>query len=445
MRALRRGLLAFGVAIVLLLALRAVAQAHAMLVSAEPAANAHLDSSPARVRLVFSEEIDPALARLSLAASDGTVRQLVANGDPHDVRAVIGAVDQLAPGAYRVRWRVVSADGHPVEGSYAFWVGAASQSTPPPLTPDTTQATSPVWGPSIVGAPVVPAVLRGSALALLMALTGLLGFATLGAPTPPRDHAGAARVRRAIAWLSVSTAVLFVLHFVAWLLNASATHRLGGEETTTLLRSGVARVEEWRVGLAALALWASALARRPRLAFAFAVAALIVSGWAGHSAAMYPVVAMPAKSLHLVAGGAWLGGLAWLLTVPRDDSITMRREALRVSAVALWAVFFVAVSGTVQAIAFLPSVRALFTSAYGAITLAKIAGLCVLVGFGAYHRSRSLPRITTGVGTPAIDAFRRALRVEVVVMVLVILLGGWLAYVSPPSPSMASHTTLTHS
>ncbi|HEV8447174.1 MAG TPA: copper resistance protein CopC [Gemmatimonadaceae bacterium] len=444
MRAVRRGLRAFGVAIALLLVLRAVAQAHAMLVGAEPAANAHLNSGPARVRLVFSEEIDPTLARLSLIASDGTARQLAVRGDPHDVRALIGTVEQLAAGAYRVRWRVVSADGHPVEGSYAFWVGAGSQAAPP-LTADTTTAASPVWGPSIVGAPVVPAVLRGAALALLMALTGLLGFATLGSPTPLRDHAGAARVRRAIAWLSVSTAVLFVLHFVAWLLNASATHRLGGEETTTLLRSGVARVEEWRVGLAALSLWASALARRPRLAFAFAVTALVVSGWAGHSAAMYPVVAIPAKSLHLLAGAAWLGGLTWLVTVTRDDSITMRREALRVSVVALWAVVFVAVSGTVQAIAFLPSVRAVFTSAYGAITIAKAVGLCVLVGFGAYHRSRSLPRISTGVGTPAIDAFRRALRVEVVVMVLVILLGGWLAYVSPPPPSMASHATLTHS
>jgi putative copper export protein len=52
------------------------------------------------------------------------------------------------------------------------------------------------------------------------------------------------------------------------------------------------------------------------------------------------------------------------------------------------------------------------------------------------------------VGTPAIDAFRRALRVEVLVMVAVVLLGGWLAYVSPPPPphsSMASHATLTHS
>ncbi len=439
MTTLRRGVVALGVAIVLLLALRAVAQAHAMLLSAEPAAGSHLASSPARVRLVFSEEIDPALAQISIVASDGTTRRLAVHGDPRDVRAVIGTIESLAAGAYRVRWRVVSADGHPVEGTYAFWVGS-SQATPP-ATDTTSGAQAPVWGPSALGAPIIPAALRGLALAALMALTGLLGFASFSS----LGEFGAKHASGAVNRLALAAAFLLALHFVAWLVNASPSHQLGGDETTALLRSGVARVEEWRIGLAVLALWASWLARRYRLAFVFAGAAILVSGGAGHPAAMHPIVAVPAKALHLAAGAAWLGGLTWILIVPRNNAGAMRREVMRVSAVAFWAVVLVAVTGTIQAIAFLPSVRALFTSAYGAITLAKVIGLCVLIGFGAYHRSRTLPRMSSG-GAPAVDVFRWVLRLEVVVMILVILLGGWLAYVSPP-PSMnsASQATLTHS
>jgi copper transport protein len=439
MTSLGRGVLALGVAIVLLLALRAVAQAHAMLLSAEPAANAHLASSPERVRLVFSEEIDPALAQLSIVVNDGTTSQLAVHGDPRDVRAVIGTVESLAAGAYRVRWHVVSADGHPVEGTYAFWVGSSQAA--PPAVDTTTGAQASVWGPSALGAPIIPAALRGLALAALMALTGLLGFASFSSEG---QFVGAKSTRSAVNWLSLGAALLLALHFVAWLVNASPSHQLGGDETTALVRSGVARVEEWRVGLVVLALWASWLARRYRMAFGFAAAAILVSGGAGHSAAMHPMVAVPAKGFHLAASAAWLGGLTWLFVVPRNDAGALRREAMRVSAVALWAVVLVALSGTIQAVAFLPSVRALFTSAYGAITIAKVAGLCALIGFGAYHRSRSLPRISSGA--PASDAFRQVLRLEVAVMILVILLGGWLAYVSPPPPmASASHSTLTHS
>ena len=33
----------------------------------------------------------------------------------------------LAPGSYRVEWRIVSADGHPVSGALTFSIGEPSQ------------------------------------------------------------------------------------------------------------------------------------------------------------------------------------------------------------------------------------------------------------------------------------------------------------------------------
>jgi methionine-rich copper-binding protein CopC len=43
-------------------------------------------------------------------------RSLCAGADPRDVHAVIAPVDSLGPASYKVEWRVVSADGHPVDG-----------------------------------------------------------------------------------------------------------------------------------------------------------------------------------------------------------------------------------------------------------------------------------------------------------------------------------------
>src|SRR5262245_606102 len=96
---------------------------HATLVSSEPAANSRLASSPKRVRLVYSEPVEGKLAKVSLVPTSAAPIPLRAGADPRDVHAVIAAVDSIGSGSYRVEWRVVSADGHPVDGTFVFAVG----------------------------------------------------------------------------------------------------------------------------------------------------------------------------------------------------------------------------------------------------------------------------------------------------------------------------------
>jgi copper transport protein len=422
--------------LVMLLAARSVAHAHASLVSSEPAANAHLSVSPARVRLVFSEETEPTLARLSLVADDGSVTQLVVSGDPHDVHAIVAPVASLASGSYRLVWRVVSADGHPVEGSILFWIGN-SAAQPPPVSPAALNTPS-TWGPTVVGAPIVPAVLRGLGLGSLMALAGLLFCLSL--PRSANDPAQR-RPAQIATCLSIAAAMLLALHLGAWIMNATPDHRLGSDSTSALLASRIGTVELWRTGLAILALWALTIARRQRVALLFAVAALMVSGATGHSAAIDPIWTAPARALHLLAGGAWLGALIYLIAYDRDAIDTFLRDALRVSTIALVAAIVVVLSGVLQALLFLSSPRDLFTSPYGAVLLAKIAGFLILIAFGAHHRYRVLPRLAHDATFAG--SFAATIRSEVAVMAIVVLLGGFLAYVSPPHHA-AVHTSHVH-
>jgi len=423
--------------LVMLLAARSVAHAHASLVSSEPAAKAHLSVSPARVRLLFSEEIEPTLAQLSLVADDGTVTRLVVAGDPHDVRAIVAAVESLAPGSYRLVWRVVSADGHPVEGSVIFWVGNSAAQAPP-VSPAALNAPS-TWGPTVIGAPIVPAALRGLGLGFLMAVAGLLFCLVRPRATSEPVRRGPARLATR---LSIAAALLLALHLGAWIMNATPDHRLASDSTSALLASSIGKIEMWRTGLTMLVLWALAIARRPRLALVLAVAALVVSGASGHSAAIDPVWTEPARALHLLAGGAWLGALLYLASYDRDATDTFVRDSLRVSTVALVAAIVVILSGVVQALLFMSSPWDLFRSAYGAVLLAKIAGLVVLIAFGAYHRYRVLPRLAhDAVGS---GSFTTTIRSEIAVMSIVVLLGGLLAYVSPPHHALAHTSSHVH-
>ncbi len=423
--------------LVMLFATRSVAHAHASLVSSEPAANAHLSVSPSRVRLLFSEEIEPQLAQLSLVADDGSVTRLVVAGDPHDVHAIVAPVRSLAPGSYRLVWRVVSADGHPVEGNIIFWTGNSAEQAPP-VSPVALNAPS-TWGPTVIGAPIAPAALRGLGLGCLMGVTGLLFCLSW-----PRTATELVQRRpaRLATRLSIAAAILLALHFGAWIVNATPDHRLASDSTSALLASSIGKIETWRTGLTILVLWALAIARRQRLALFFAVAALVVSGASGHSAASEPIWTEPARALHLLAGGAWLGALLYLIAYDRDATDTFMRDALRVSTIALVAAVVVILSGVLQALLFMSSPWDLFSSAYGAVLLAKIAGLLVLLAFGAHHRYRVLPRLTHDATVSGV--FTATIRSEVAVMSIVVLLGGLLAYVSPSHPAAMSPSSHVH-
>jgi copper transport protein len=426
------------------LAFGSAGRPHATLVSSEPAANSHLAAAPTRVRLVYSEPVEGGLARVVLVSKAGTSIALRAAADPRNVNAVIAPVDSLAPGSYKVDWRVVSADGHAVTGAFSFAVGdttlgaaAAPVAVGEPAVPDSVAAEpeppleDESWGPSAYGAPLIPALLRGLALGALMAAAGVLLLFRLAGPNA--EQIGCPRVGRATTSLLVAAPLLLALHVVTWLINTSPDHTFDTAWAGAALGTTVGQVELWRTGLAILALWAWWLARKPRLALVFAAAALAVSGATGHSAAIQPFVAIPAKSVHLLASGVWAGGLAWLIVRPtRDSMFLFARDANRVSKLALGAVVAVAVTGFLQTLLFLPSLGDVFTSPYGWFALAKTAGFLVLVAFGAYHRQRVMPRIANSLSDADCSALRGSVRRELVVMVAVILLGGLLAYVPPP-------------
>jgi len=100
---------------------------HATLLRSVPAANSHLPRPPETIRLVFSEQVVPELSQISLASPDGKASALKVANDPHDVHVLVGRVGEMASGLYKVTWRVLSADGHAVGGSFSFAVQARTR------------------------------------------------------------------------------------------------------------------------------------------------------------------------------------------------------------------------------------------------------------------------------------------------------------------------------
>jgi methionine-rich copper-binding protein CopC len=122
-----------GLTIVLALALSllflTVAAAHAELVSSNPAAGARLAAAPAKVTLVFSEEISDNASDSSFTVADvsgKTVGTGKLDTNDLDHKTMSGALDAgLADGVYTVAWNALTPDdnGHS-EGSFTFGINA---------------------------------------------------------------------------------------------------------------------------------------------------------------------------------------------------------------------------------------------------------------------------------------------------------------------------------
>ena len=118
-----------------------LATAHSDLVSADPAPNSIIEKLPDRVTLDFSTSI------LQIEGSAGANQLLVTSSAStriDDGKVVIDgaqvsvAIDSDAPDSvYQVAYRVVSSDGHPIEGSYSFTAGQPSPEVTPSGTTET--------------------------------------------------------------------------------------------------------------------------------------------------------------------------------------------------------------------------------------------------------------------------------------------------------------------
>lgn len=429
-------------AIALLLAtspVAAFALFHAALLHSTPAANSHLTSPPGTIRLVFSEAIVPELSRITLTGPDGTGTLLEVANDPHDVHTLVGRVAVVASGAYKVSWRVVSADGHTVGGTFSFYVESASRNVSagsPAGAASTTlsnlrnSAASDTSGPvpstaatEVRTLPVFASILRGTGLGAMMAGLGLLLFGTT---------AGERRrltARTPVVRLIAIAAIVLVAHMVAWLYDISPNGSLGGDFIAAAFGSTPGKIEALRVVLALLTLWAIGLARRDELAITLGAACLLVSGAVGHPAAIQPFWNIPAKMVHLIAGSVWLGGLLWLIHISRREETAFSIEARRVSAVALWAFFALLFSGSIQTRVAMSSWGDLIHSGYGQLALVKLTGLVVLACYGAYNRFGVLPRIEESGARPSLS---RSVKQEIVIIIALILIGGFLA--NAPTP-----------
>jgi methionine-rich copper-binding protein CopC len=122
------------------------ASAHATRLATDPVENTELTMAPQKVSAMFNEALQPSFAAMTVVGPDGN---LWSTGDPKVDGAVVSVgVRPLGPsGTYTVNYRVTSADGHVVSGSWSFKLTVPGTGTPGPSASATSQTNDgiPVW------------------------------------------------------------------------------------------------------------------------------------------------------------------------------------------------------------------------------------------------------------------------------------------------------------
>jgi copper transport protein len=417
------------------LAAPSAAGAHAFLVGATPTWGGEVGKTPHEIRLVFSENVVPQYARVTVAGPRGEDR----GGRPSVAGHVIEVPVRAGEGgSYTVRWRMVASDdGHATEGVYSFGVRVK------PVAP------APVKGLDV---PVAPQVLAWLQFVGVVLAGGMLVFRAL-VLAPSRRALGEAGTREARVTTVVAAAgAVVALHagLLGFLVGAYPIvgGGLSGLINTEIepIRAGTHLGQAWTLttfawlGLLMLlvASWVSPRRREQLLAGAGLLGLLIAFGlsWASHPASR-GTLALLADYAHLVAAALWVGGViaitimvAKARSLPRStrDAIA-RRSVLRFSKLALPTVVAVGLFGIYLAVRELPSPSALFSTGYGVVLLVKTAIVLGALALGAYHRRFVIPRIASGAPAASI---RSTIVFEMGLLLVALALAATLSQTAPP-------------
>jgi copper transport protein len=396
--------------------------AHASLVRAEPADGAMVAEAPKALKLTFNEPVSVLVMRLIGPSGEVVVPAAAAENN-----VVTVTPPQLRRGSHVLSWRVVSADGHPVGGSFVFSIGAATGTSV--AAPSNTSVRAALWAAKFA-----------VYVAMVLGIGG--AFFQIWAGAPGRAHA-----------TPVHVALL-----VGGLIAAPLSVGLQGLDALDLPVSQLMQVEVWRAGwetaygLTALtaecAMLAAllALAAPVRLARALALVGLVGIGLAlslsGHAGTVEPRwLTRSAVFLHGVTVAFWIGALIPLVVAigAGDRDALMRFSRLIPIPLAV-----LIATGCLLMFVQLDRVDALWTTRYGLVLSGKLAVVAVLVGLAVVNRYALVPRFAATGSAPAGRPLAHSIRIEVALALVILALVASWRFTPPPRALAASERVFLH-
>jgi copper transport protein len=380
-----------------------MASGHATVISSNPSPNEAMDTLPEKISIQFSENIQPAFHSLEVFSQDGDKIQIQDSAISEQSEKVLeakwkGTIDE---GIYYIKWRVVSSDGHPIEGTIPFQLGEST------VLQDQEISKVNAGFPNSINV-----FLQSLQYICFAALTGILFF-QLSLMKGSRLFEASTRARLYL-WLSfaglafsifcslplkvtidagVGWADAFNGTFIKEVLNATSFGTIYIIEILLLLL----------LFLVIYFMLENSLNKSlPFLSFIIIAILMVCKALTGHTAAVpNQVLAVLMDFLHLLSMALWLGGLMALLVIlpgladrQAEDKKTFYWSIIqRFSRWSFLFVIILIVSGIYSSLQHVPTIHSLINTTYGQLLLAKIGLMLIMIVLGAFHYFRGKKQV----------------------------------------------------
>jgi len=390
--------------------------AHSTLINAVPAESSSLSASPPQIILTFNERLEKEL--YAIKVMDTNDKSVTANKAVMslDQTKVMLSLPALPKGTYTVSYKIISADGHPVGGSYVFTFGHTVEGEGAPQTPAVQ-----IGGGLTTDITYAQVLLLISRIVFYSSFLGLIGwifwvhsYKTEDMEIRLFDRKRALFLQRILLLsllLMIYTQALDMLDDWQW------------HDVASLFFSTNVGIS-WLVTLG-LSLIGFGLLLRSKLFDSLWVLLMLAAKVAnGHAMSFSPRSDMIVFDfLHLLFASVWVGGLLYIVFHWRKyHNYTLKFIPL-FSRYALISLVFLTISGTLYALGILPKISYVLYSQWGILLLSKI-GLVVLVfasgGILRYFMKKNREK-----------SLQRMFKMDVSLMILILTVVGVLTYLHP--------------
>lgn len=394
------------------------AAAHAVLMQATPAANQQLDAAPKELELTFNENVGPVFFKVLDRAGKETGKPGELRIDGNSLFLPLG--EPLANGTYIVTYRVISADTHPVGGSFAFAIGEPVASGAEAASGGAASA----W--------VLPTYLNRIVLYTSVLLAAGSALLLLIMSWPAAVEPGLRRQGRIAAIVALLTFVVAMAFGGADIVAGGPGALFSGATWSAAMKSTLSVSAAIGIPGALLALWAFGSKAEWALwtGFALLVASFLVTG---HAATAVPVwLAATNVGLHLIGGAFWFAAFAPLVATSRTGAPGDAAKVMdQFSARALWLVGAVLLSGVIISWIQVRSPANLTSTDYGQRLLVKLGLVLAILAIAAWNKTSLTPALARNEATAGAK-MARSIRVESVVMLLIVAAAASLTLPTPP-------------
>lgn len=389
------------------------ASAHVQILSSTPADGSRMAAAPVRITVRLSEDIGIQPDSLHVVDQRGTRVDngpVFQPGEAADVLA-IRLRPNLPDGSYLVEYAFISADTHPVRGSFAFVVGNGPLETASGAVSASSGTNSTVN--------MLSTTFRWLSFCGVILLGGLV-FVVVCRPEGRADR----RVRRLVfagCVVSAVSAVAALLLQGPYVAGQGVSSTFSGKLLHATLGVPYGKLLLLRVAAAGALAWlargllqpADRMSERLRsrwenLTLVSGFVVLLSFSAAGHAIAVpAPFFSVTADLAHFGAITVWIGGLVQLIVFlwrpgPEEDPAGV---LTRFSPLATAALGVVVVSGTYLSLRTVPSVSALWSTHYGVLLLLKLAGFAGMLALANISRLA----VRRGIVATSTEATRRRL------------------------------------